>query len=376
MILFAIVFLSIYGLINAYLFIRGWQAMPATSSCKITYTAIFLLLSLSFIVSMTMESLLPVGLTKGFYWLGSIWFGAMVYFLLFALVTDMVRAVNHFLPFLPDIITANYQKTKQIVLVSSIAITSVILLAGYIRFLNPSVQHYTINIDKKAGERKNLRIVMASDIHLGYTIGNKQLARYVKLINEQNPDIVLIAGDVVDRSIKPLYAYNIGKEFFDIKAPVGVYSIMGNHEYIGHADLTEKYLAEKTPVRLLKDTTIEIDSSFYIVGRDDRSNPDRMELSDLTNKLDKSLPIIVMDHQPYNLEKAVEAGADLQLSGHTHNGQFFPGNLIVKKMYELGYGYKQKGNTHFYVSSGLGLWGPPFRLGTVSEICVIDLKFK
>ncbi|MFZ4725789.1 MAG: metallophosphoesterase, partial [Paludibacter sp.] len=117
------------------------------------------------------------------------------------------------------------------------------------------------------------------------------------------------------------------------------------------------------------------DSSFYIVGRDDKSNLNRKKLSEIVTGLDKKLPFILMDHQPYHLEEAEQNDIDFQISGHTHNGQFFPGNLFVKKMYELGYGYLKKGNTHYYVSSGLGLWGPQYRIGTESELVVINLKY-
>jgi len=112
-----------------------------------------------------------------------------------------------------------------------------------------------------------------------------------------------------------------------------------------------------------------------VVGREDRSNEKRKTLSELVKGLDKKYPTILMDHQPYHLEEAEKNNIDLQISGHTHNGQFFPGNLFVKKIYELGYGYLKKGNSHFYVSSGLGLWGPQYRIGTESELVVVNLRY-
>jgi hypothetical protein len=116
--------------------------------------------------------------------------------------------------------------------------------------------------------------------------------------------------------------------------------------------------------------------SIQIVGRDDKTNSKRATLREILKDIDREKPIILMDHQPFNLEQAQNEEVDLQLSGHTHNGQFWPGSLIVKWMYELSYGYKSKGDTHYYVSSGIGLWGPKFRIGTKSEIVVIDLKSK
>lgn len=112
-----------------------------------------------------------------------------------------------------------------------------------------------------------------------------------------------------------------------------------------------------------------------MVGRDDRSNHQRKKLTEIVSGLDHKKPIILLDHQPFHLKEAEENGVDLQISGHTHNGQFFPGQFFVKRMYDLGYGYMKKGKTHYYVSSGLGLWGPQFRIGTQSEIVVINLKY-
>jgi len=124
----------------------------------------------------------------------------------------------------------------------------------------------------------------------------------------------------------------------------------------------------------LRDSVCLVDSSFYLIGRDDRTNTKRKSLKELVTGLNVNLPRILMDHQPYHLDEAEKNNIDFQISGHTHNGQFFPGNLFVKKIYELGYGYLKKGNSHFYVSSGLGIWGPQYRIGTESELVVIHLK--
>ena len=117
-----------------------------------------------------------------------------------------------------------------------------------------------------------------------------------------------------------------------------------------------------------------MNDDLYLAGRDDKHNPNRKELKDLLSTT-ANKPVIVLDHQPYHLEDAANNNVDLQISGHTHNGQFFPANLVVKSMFELGYGYLRKGNTHFYVSSGLGLWGPQYRLGSRSEMVVVNFRY-
>ena len=165
------------------------------------------------------------------------------------------------------------------------------------------------------------------------------------------------------------------EELSQLHAPLGVFAITGNHEfYSGVPEEINKYL-RAAGVRMLHDSVALVDNSFYLVGRDDRTNPNRMKLSELVKGLQPDLPKILLDHQPYALEQACENDIDLQISGHTHNGQFFPGNLFVKRIFEVAHGYKKKGKTHFYVSSGLGIWGPLYRIGTQSELVEIQLKF-
>jgi predicted MPP superfamily phosphohydrolase len=202
----------------------------------------------------------------------------------------------------------------------------------------------------------------------------------VKDINLINADIVLLAGDVVDEDIKPVIKYNLGEILKLIKSKLGVFAITGNHEYIGGVEPAVKYLAEHNLIEL-RDTSILIDNSFFLIGREDRSGRGfggrpRRSLLELMKGIDKSLPVILMDHQPVKLNEAFEYGIDLQVSGHTHHGQLFPFNFITKKIYELSYGYMKRGNTHYYVSCGVGTWGPPVRTSSRPEIVEIKLMFK
>ena len=155
---------------------------------------------------------------------------------------------------------------------------------------------------------------------------------------------------------------------------MGVYVIFGNHEYYGEGDHLIADFYRKSNIKLLRDSCVQVNDDLYLAGRDDKHNPNRKELKDLLSTT-ANKPVIVLDHQPYHLEDAANNNVDLQISGHTHNGQFFPANLVVKSMFELGYGYLRKGNTHFYVSSGLGLWGPQYRLGSRSEMVVVNFRY-
>jgi len=255
----------------------------------------------------------------------------------------------------------------------TLAITGVAMLVGNYKFNHPKI--VTLNLStNNPTQGKDLKIVAVSDIHLGTSIDKKRLISYVKLINEQHPDIVLLAGDVSDRSMIPVIKQNMLEEFKAIKAPMGVYAINGNHEHYAETPTATADYLKKAGIIFLRDSSCLVNGSFYVVGRDDRSNLNRKSLKDIVNGMDVKFPRILMDHQPYHLEEAEKNNIDLQISGHTHNGQFFPGNLFVKSMYELGYGYLKKGKTHFYVSSGLGLWGPQYRIGTESELVVIHLR--
>jgi hypothetical protein len=200
----------------------------------------------------------------------------------------------------------------------------------------------------------------------------------VKILNDMNPDIILLAGDIVDEDLAPVIEKNLGETLRGLRAKYGVYAVTGNHEYIGGVEEAVRYLSEHG-ITVLRDKAVLIDGSFYVVGREDRSitgftGEKRKPLKQIMAGLDKRLPIILMDHQPYHLEDAVASGIDLQLSGHTHNGQMWPFNYITRAIYEISYGYMQKGDTHVYVSSGFGTWGPPVRVGTGAEIVQIIIN--
>jgi len=254
------------------------------------------------------------------------------------------------------------------------------VVTGYLNTRSPVVKKLNISIDKKAGDLKSLKIAVASDIHMGTIIARRSVERIVNRINSIGADIVLLPGDVVDEDIGPVIKRNLGEFLRNIRSKYGVYAVTGNHEYIGGAEAACKYLEEHGIVEL-RDRYVKIADSFYVVGREDRASKGfagilRKPLAVLMEGIDKSLPVILMDHQPVHLEEAERSGVDLQLSGHTHHGQLWPFNFITKKIYEVSMGYKKKGNTHIYVSCGVGTWGPPLRTGNRPEIVEINIKFR
>ena len=357
-------------LMASYVSIRGWQALQHAGSLRFWYLGANILLFAVMMSGFMARGVLSPVAMKVMTSVGFSYMIIMIYLLLSFLIVDLVRLTNLAFHFAP----AGMKTFRYVAFLISISSIAIAMIYGNYKFNHPEIVNLDLNIDK-APQQKTLKIVALSDVHLGYSINKTNLQKYVKLINEQKPDIVLMAGDVVDNITQPLIEQNMAEELRQIVAPLGVYAISGNHEYYGENPyIAEEYL-KSAGITFLRDSTILVNNSFYLVGRDDRTNHKRKEIAQLTSAIDHSKPVIMLDHQPYHLKEARENGVDLQISGHTHNGQFFPGNLFVKQMYELGYGYRKIENTHYYVSSGLGLWGPKYRIGTQSELVVINLKF-
>ena len=196
--------------------------------------------------------------------------------------------------------------------------------------------------------------------------------RWVKMINVENPDLILVAGDIVDGHVRPLLEEDVAADFHEFNAPV--VACIGNHEFIAGLDKSLEFY-KRADITLLRDSTIEV-GDLVIVGRDDRFNHRRKSVDQLLQGVDKNKFVILLDHQPYKLEEAQQNGVDFQFSGHTHEGQIWPISLMVHGMYENAWGFCQKGDTRYYVSSGLGIWGGKYRIGTRSEYIVATIQAK
>jgi len=378
LIFFSIVLL-IYSLVNSYIYIRGLQALPATSGFRSWYPWIFLFLSAAYIISRFLERVWISPVSGFFTFVGSFWLALMVHFLIAVVLIDFVRLLLFITSLKPTLLVENYINFKKYLFIAITGIAGIIVLAGYINAINPRIKRLDLKINKQAGSHKTLHIAMASDIHMGTLVGPRRTAKLVNLLNSLKPDIILLAGDIVDEDLAPVIRHDLGRSLLKLEAPLGVYGITGNHEYIGGAEAAVKYL-ENHGIKMLRDTTIIVDGSFYLAGRNDRDSKrfsalERKNLEKVLDGVDYSFPVILMDHQPFNLQQVTDAGIDLQLSGHTHNGQLWPFNYITEAIYEVSWGYKQKGNSHFYVSSGFGGWGPPVRTGNRPEIVDIYLTF-
>ena len=378
-IIFFSIFFLLYGLINFYIFLRGWQAIPVDSSLRVPYAALFWIVASSFIAGRFLERIAITPFSTAVVWVGSFWFAAFAYFILSLLLIDILRLINYIVPIFPSFITSNVVRTKALVAIGLCSVIAITIVIGFFNARNPRVKMLELNISKQVDSVKTLDIAVASDIHLGTIIGRERLNEIADKINNIHADLVLFPGDIVDEDLAPVVNQNLGEMLRTIKAKYGVYAITGNHEYIGGVEEAVKYLTEHG-IRVLRDEVVKVNGSIVLVGREDRSisqfnGRKRKPLAELMAGVDKRYPIILMDHQPFGLHEAVEQGADLQLSGHTHHGQLWPFNAITNAIYELSWGYKKIEQTQFYVSSGVGTWGPPVRLGNTPEIIHLRLTF-
>ena len=380
MAVFFIIFFTVYTVVNFYVFIRGWQVISAYPIIKPIYTILFIVIAYGYVLAKVLYKYISPLAYDILLGIGAIWFAFLAYFILSILVIDIVRVLNGWFQFLPSYITNNYEFTKKVTAIVVIALVGLIVFLGNLNKRNIEIRSLEITVPKGESKLDELNIVMASDIHLSPIDGERLLERIVEKINSVNPDIILLAGDIVDDKAIVLEERGIGESFRKLKSKYGVYSINGNHEFINEVESSVRY-AEKFEIKFLRDSYELIDSSFYVVGREDISMPQftgkqRKSLEEIVSNISGNYPKILLDHTPVKLEQAQKNYIDLQLSGHTHHGQIWPGNIITGMIYELSWGYKKKGETHYYVSSGAGTWGPPVRTGSSSEIVNIKVKFE
>lgn len=347
--------------------------MPEWGASR-SFGLIFLFVAASFVLGRSLENYWISPLSGALIWIGSLWFAAMLYLFIGFLGLDLLRLGW---ALLGGGLSLNAERIARGVVALT---TSGLILAGYLNGLNPRLKILEISFPGVNPEARSFEMLVASDIHLGTIVGEKRLERLVKTVQELQPDLVLFPGDVLDEDPQTVMRDSVGNMLRSIKAKHGVFAITGNHEYIGGVERACRYL-EEHGIKVLRDQVVLVGGLFYLVGREDRSisrftDKTRKPLQELLAHLDRRLPIILLDHQPFELHEASSQGVALQLSGHTHHGQLWPLNLITSLIYELSWGYLKKGDTHFYVSSGYGTWGPPVRIGNHPEMLRLRLIFK
>lgn len=335
-----------------------WRITPGGWPLKCTVTGIFMLWMASEFAGFKVMENIPLKAAIVWYEVGNTWLIAFLYLLLLFLLADLA-SLFHLLP-------KEFLKDSGPGLAAVAGTVTLLLSLGGIHYHHKYREELTITTGKPL--EKPLTVVLASDLHLGYHNRKPELARWVDLINAEKPDLVLIGGDIIDRSIRPLEEGNYAPEFRRIQAPI--YTVLGNHEFYSNVERAAQFFQE-AGINLLKDSTARF-KGLDIIGRNDRTAGSRAALTALSEGLEGFT--IVLDHQPYHLEEAEEAGMDFQFSGHTHRGQVWPISWVTDALFEKSWGHHRRGNTQYYVSSGLGIWGPKIRIGTRSEYLVLKIK--
>lgn len=357
---------------------------------KVPFAVVYLFMALSPVIAFLLpKSAVAIVIRR----ISTYWIGIMLYSLLYVVLFDLLRLI------------AKHTKLKNTLLFSRgsvISIGSVVVacavatcLYGIFNARNIKVNEYSVTVNKSCGSDKHLKAVLVADLHMGYAIGVDHITNMVEKINQQNADIVIIAGDIFDNSYDGMDdPEGIKAQLKSIKSKYGVYAVYGNH------DIDEKILmgftfdwggkqlhSEKMTnfmkdcnIKLINDESVLINDEFYLVGRRDTDKPGtedgtRAEISELTKDLDKTKPIFVLSHEPDELQKTADAGADIDFSGHTHDGQLFPGNLTIGLFWENPCGMIKKDNMYSIVTSGVGVYGTFMRVGTDAEICTVDINF-
>jgi hypothetical protein len=304
----------------------------------------------------------------------------MLYGMMAVLAIDLGRLANAFVPFLPRTWFAEGAKAGLVVFAVAASAVTLTLAYGAWNATRLRTVDLEIRLPAKTGLVDRLTVVVASDLHLGRLVGPKRLEQVVGRMNGLGPDVVLFVGDIVDESVTEEIEARLGAIMRGIRAPLGIYAALGNHEF--YSGLARNVACLRAcGVTVLQDEAAEVAGAFRLVGRRDPSSlavqEVRLSIPGILARsgLGADVPVIVLDHQPVHFDEVVESGADLHISGHTHDGQMFPIGLINGLIYELNWGYLRKGGTQFYVTSGAGTWGPPVRIGSRAEVVRLRITF-
>ncbi|NLD24746.1 MAG: metallophosphoesterase [Bacteroidales bacterium] len=347
---------------------RLYKILPAYLSPRILLIILFVMGIAGMVLFFSFGEKMSTTVSGILYRFSTSWIIAFLYLLIAVLLIDIFRILNNVFHIFDQEISVSIFRENLLTSIIIFGSVGLILIIGNVQYHNKKRQQVSILSSKI---EKPIRIVGISDLHIGYTISAKEVSKWVSLINAEKPDIVIIAGDIIDNHLRPIIEDSVSDVLNRINAPMGVYACTGNHDLMFAINEDESFY-KNSGITLLRDSFINI-NGITIIGRDDYTNLRREKLDEITQGVDKTSFTILMDHQPTKLNDAVNSGIDFQLSGHTHRGQVFPISLITDAIFELSHGYMKKENTHFYTSSGIGIWGGKFRIGTRSEYLVVDI---
>ena len=350
---------------------RIWTLIPQRP-CKVLFLIVYVLLVLAFPLAETLSH------TSGMEWAdflmvaGYFSLPLLLYLILSVILLDLALGVARLTRLLFKETARNPGfRRAQLFLVLLVPVAVVII--GAVRNNYPQIREYSVEIPQRSSEIRQLKIAFTADFHLRETTSRRLMDRFVEKVNAASPDIVLIGGDALEGDRQGERLDEFQAQFRRLKSKYGVYGVPGNHDLRGASAMT---FFDQAGIRLLQDAVEQIDNAFYLVGRNDGRFKGRKSINELLQDCDRSLPVIVLEHRPTDLDNVSQSSADILLSGHTHNGQLFPVNFITKRYYELSWGYILKNRTHVFVTSGIQVWGPPVRTAGSSEILIVNVSFR
>ncbi len=360
-----------YIIPNIYVFLRIGQLF-VNKGYKFFYALIYIILALIY----PFVSLLSAGYS-GFVFdtisiIASYILPFYLYLFLSVLLYDIFLLGNRFFAIVP----AEKMKStryKVSALGTIVLVSALVVVAGAINFKTIRISEYQIDIPGKSAKIDHLKIAFVADFHLRPGTDIHFVERFVKKIEMIRSDLMLFGGDIVEGSREGGNLHEFEKILKGINTKYGAFAVLGNHEFYGRQDKGQFF--DQAGIKVLADTIVVIDDSFSLAGRYDSHFNRRKTVGDLMKSHADSLPVIMIDHRPTELDQVSLTAVDLQMSGHTHNGQLFPLNLVIENMYPLSWGYQKIAHTHFFVTSGIMLWGPPVRTTGKSEIMVINIRF-
>lgn len=326
--------------------------------------------------------------------IGAYWLGISLYLILYVALIDLLRWI--YSKAFKDKYNDFYARLICTLLI--IVLTGATSIYGIINAKIVRTTEYEITINKDGGNFKEMTIAMFGDPQFGYNIGEYHLKQAVDIINKNDVDIVCVVGDIFDNQYSAIkHPDKLIELFNQIKSKYGMYAVLGNHDveepilcgFTFNDDDLENKLAskemldfiKKSGMVLLYDENVIINDSINLYGRADQERPNlgnitRKESGDIFKEVDTAKPLFVLDHEPREYDELEKAGVDLMMAGHTHDGQLWPTKIATDIIWENPYGLWVKNTFHAITTSGLGLFGPNMRVGTIAEVCIIHVKFR
>lgn len=370
---FVLVFVA---LVHLYVYRRAVRAVTTDRRVRLAGAAVITVLGLAVAAALVTRGVLPPAAAQPLHYVGFVWLALAVYLAIVLALGELVRLAVRFVGGRPS---PERRRFLARVIAGTAAVTAVGTVAhGAVVARQPRVERREVLLDRLDPAFDGFTIAAISDIHVGPLVDGDDVRGFVEMINGAAPDVVAVVGDLVDGGVAELGGY--AAPLADISAPT--YFVTGNHEYYSGVAQWVEFLPS-LGIRVLRNEREEIrrgDAVLHLAGCDDRTAAASgvpghgFDLDAALAGRDPAQPVVLLCHQPVMVDRAVRAGVDLQISGHTHGGQLWPLTQVALVDQPVLAGLVRVGPTWLYVTRGTGFWGPPVRVGSPPEITVLTLR--